>query len=221
MSDFQIPVNDGVESLRVDAELTQGKRFLQRMMSSPALGCIFFRKELSERQELLLTELTLAAITRASSSALSFVFAAGFVAYLSASVNHEVYGAIIFLIGLAAAVARMAAKRRFGKDLLSDPSIRRLAHSQVVVASVMGSLMWAIGLVVVYPALDADLRTVFLLLVVGSTTVGAGFMTLAAARTSTGMPMAPLMCSSAGSRGLVARGRADRCPCRGGRRGGL
>ncbi len=154
-------------------ETKASKGLWSRIQRAPSLGLTFFRKDHSEHQNLLLGEFIFAAVTRAGDSTLSFIVVAALLAYFAIEVNRPGWGVVVFSLGLPASLMRLSIRRRFSNAELSDPVQRRFAHKELIVASLIGSAMWGVAIIGIYPAMQGDMRSVFLLLMVGSVMVGS------------------------------------------------
>lgn len=151
------------------------------LLNAPALGGLFFRKSLNEVEFLKSKVFTLEAAWMASKTALSFMVVVGLATYLVALNQPPFVVAIILVVGCLSAGARINLRGKVSGGLAMQTGAVRRVHLQIVAATLLGTMVWVIGLVAVFPNLDAQSRMVFLVLLLGSTTVGASFMTFAPA----------------------------------------
>lgn len=150
-----------------------------RALIALMFGRPFFKLPPDHQQQPIFLEFAKGGITKAYSSALSYLVVCTYVASLACTVNQYPVAGLIFVLGAISAGIRISLPSRFDETALSNSATRRRAHIELVTASVCGSLAWAISLTLVYPLLPMDLRAILLVLVVGSVTVGASFMSLA------------------------------------------
>jgi two-component system, sensor histidine kinase len=102
-----------------------------------------------------------------------------FVGWLGWQAGNVMAAGICVLLGIAAAVWRWLLARRYGQDNslpLGDTS--NIVH-QLEANAVLTGIMWALGTVLIYPSLTGTNATIYVVMVCGSVSAAATFMSMA------------------------------------------
>jgi two-component system, sensor histidine kinase len=102
-----------------------------------------------------------------------------FVGWLGWQAGNAMAAGICVLLGIAAAVWRWLLARRYGQDNtlpLGDTS--KIVH-QLEANAALAGIMWALGTVLIYPSLTGTNATIYVVMVCGSVSAAATFMSMA------------------------------------------
>jgi two-component system, sensor histidine kinase len=102
-----------------------------------------------------------------------------FVGWLGWQSNNKLAAAVVVLMGFVAALWRWWLARQFGAD--NSMPLDRIGNvvRQLEINAMLVGLMWAMATVVIYPKLDGLNATVYVVMVCGSVSAAATFMSMA------------------------------------------
>jgi two-component system, sensor histidine kinase len=119
------------------------------------------------------------ALRNSARSVMLLAVAVLFVGWLGWQSNHGSAAALTVLMGVAAALWRWWLARQYGEDNVMPLDRIGDVVRQLEMNAVLVGLMWALATVLIYPSLEGANATVYVVMVCGSVSAAATFMSMA------------------------------------------
>ena len=119
------------------------------------------------------------ALRNSARSVLLLGFAVLFIAWLGWQAGDPGSASVVLLLGLGVSVWRWALQRRYADSENLAPERIRTAARQLEGNAAAVGLMWAVATVYIYPTLSGTTATVYMVMVCGSVSTAAFFMSMA------------------------------------------